>query len=182
MLIRIAPNMFSDTRFKCYTIQSVRGEIFKKQKFKFKYPWRDKFRDKIHCLPDSAMKNNKIEAYFEAISLLIKQPTLNRKKGGYFDLSSVDIEILSCALGNGYKITTGDEDLGNFALQEFGEVFRGLVSPLEMINAWIKTRAIVWSDELHDYLGEWKIQNEHPQPLKQIRIFNELTKRGYPGS
>lgn len=47
MLIRVAPDMFIDARFDCVTIDEVKREIFEKQKFKSKYPWRHQFRDKI---------------------------------------------------------------------------------------------------------------------------------------
>ena len=47
MLIRIAPDMFTDERFDCVTVQEVCEEIFRTQRFKTKYPWRSDYKDKI---------------------------------------------------------------------------------------------------------------------------------------
>jgi len=51
-----------------------------------------------------------------------------------------------------------------------------------MINRWIRERLIKWNEELHSYVADWKINNEHPQPKKQIREFKKLTGLSYPGS
>lgn len=97
-------------------------------------------------------------------------------------MSFVDKVFLSYALANGFRITTGDENLADFALQEFEGEFKGNISPLGMINGWIERRLIEWSDEAHNYLADWKTNNEHPQPKKQISKFKKLTRRNYPGS
>jgi len=54
MLLRIAPQMFLDDTYQCCTIAEVRNEIFQTQKFKNKYPWREKFKDKIKPFAFSA--------------------------------------------------------------------------------------------------------------------------------
>lgn len=182
MLIRIAPEMFIDERFQCCTIHQVRNEIIRTPKFSQKYPWRNQYKDKIRCLPNNFATDERIKRYYEAIHCLIQNITINKKTGRPFDLSFVDKVFLSYALTDGYRITTGDENLVNFALQEFEGEFKGNISPLGMINAWIKKRLIEWSDQAHNYLADWKINNEHPQPKRQIISFKKLTGRNYPGT
>jgi hypothetical protein len=182
MLIRIAPDMFLDKRYRCFTINLMRHEIFRNPKFKNKYPWRNDFRAKIQCLPNSATDNADVNRYFEAINLLIRNITISAKTGRPFDLSYVDQMFLACALANGYKISTGDENLTLFALQEFGDEFHGNISPLGIINRWVRKGLIEWNDQLHNYVADWKTNNEHPQPQKQRREFKKLTGLSYPGS
>jgi len=50
MLIRIVPEMFCDERFECVTIHEVIQEIFRTQKFKSRYPWRERYKPKIKAL------------------------------------------------------------------------------------------------------------------------------------
>jgi len=182
MLIRIAPDMFIDDRYECCTIRLVREEIFRTQKFKTKYPWRIKFKNKIQCLPTNHVKNDNFDMYFDAVESLIEHGTINKEKGSEFDLSYVDKAIIACALSNAYKITTGDEDLRTFAKQEFGTHFKGWISPLGLINKWIRNNLIQWDDSLHDYVSEWTRDDEHPQPRRQKTAFKKLTGRKYPGS
>ena len=52
MVIRIAPDMLTDKKYGCFTIQEVREEIIRQQKFKDKYPWRLRFKNKIRCIPN----------------------------------------------------------------------------------------------------------------------------------
>ena len=92
------------------------------------------------------------------------------------------MKLLACALAHGFKLSTGDQDIKDFAYQEFIEVFKGHVSPLEMINLWLRKKLIAWNDELHDYVMDWNRQNEHPQPAEHKKIFEKLTGRKYPGS
>ena len=182
MLIRIAPDMFLDKRYRCFTINLMRHEIFRTLKFKRKYPWRNDFKAKIQGLPSNFTNNADVSRYFEAIRLLIRNITINAKTGRPFDLSYVDRMFLACALANGYKISTGDDNLALFALQEFKNEFHGNISPLGIINRWMREGLIKWNEELHSYVTDWKINNEHPQPKKQIREFKKLTGLSYPGS
>lgn len=182
MLIRIAPDMFLDKRYRCFTINLMRHEIFRTPKFKRKYPWRNDFKTKIQGLPSNFTNNADVNQYFEAINLLIRNISVNANTGRPFDLSYVDQVFLACALANGYKISTGDENLSLFAIQEFGEEFHGNISPLGIINRWMREGLIKWNEELHSYVADWKITNEHPQPKKQIREFKKLTGLSYPGS
>lgn len=182
MLIRIVPGMFTGDQFQCRTIHQVRDEIFRTTKFSQKYPWRNQYKDKIRCLPNSFATDERLKRYFDAIHYLIRNVAINEKTGHPFDLSFVDKIFLSYALANGYRMTTGDQNLVDFALKEFKEEFKGNISPLGMLNSWIEKRLITWSDEVHSYLADWKINNEDPQPDRQIRKFKKLTHRNYPGS
>lgn len=182
MLIRIAPDMFIAEHYECCTINPVRDEIFRTQRFKTKYPWRNQFKDKIRCLPNDFLENDNVIRYSDAVKSLIDQGTINERTGLEFDLSYVDRMVLSCALGNRFRITTGDDDLKVFAKQEFGDHFKGWISPLGMINRWIRDNMIGWNDALHDYLADWDRNNEHPQPQPQKRAFKKLTSYNYPGS
>lgn len=183
MLIRIAPDMFIDKRYQCCTISHVRAEIYKNQRFKTKYPWLTHIRDKIRCLPNSdAVNNNSVNQYFNVINVLIGNGTINKKKDVEFDLSPVDRLVLACTLGNGYKITTVDDDIKDFAEQEFGNAFKGNISPLAMLNSWIRKRLLNWNDTLYDYVADWKRNNEHPQPKRQKSEFRKLTGYRYPAS
>jgi len=182
MLIRIAPDMFLDSKYQCVTMNLMRHEIFRNPKFKKKYPWRNDFKAKIQSLPSSATDNDEVNRYFEVINLLIRNITINVKTGRPFDLSYVDQMFLACALTKGYRVSTGDESLTLFALQEFSDKFHGNISPLEITNRWLREGLIEWNDQVHGYVDDWKINNEHPQPPKQIGQFKKLTGRSYPGS
>jgi hypothetical protein len=182
MLIRITPNMFLDSKYRCVTLNLMRHEIFRNPKFKMKYPWRINFKTKIQGLPSSATDNADVNRYFGAINLLIGNITINAKTGRPFDLSYIDQRYLACALATGYRISTGDENLTLFALQEFGDEFHGNISPLGIINGWIRERLIEWNDQVHSYVADWKINNEHPQPQTQTGKFKKFTGRSYPGS
>ncbi len=92
------------------------------------------------------------------------------------------MKLLACALAHGLKLSTGDQDIKDFACQEFLDEFKGHVSALEMINIWLRKKLIGWNDEFHDYVSDWKSQHEHPQPEEQKKIFKKLTGRNYPGS
>jgi hypothetical protein len=56
------------------------------------------------------------------------------------------------------------------------------ISPLGIINRWMREGLIKWNEELHSYVADWKTNNEPSQPQKQIRMFKKLTGLSYPGS
>jgi len=56
MLIRIAPEMFLNESYDCYTIKEVWEEMFQTTKFKNKYPWRVNFKKNIKILPSTIGK------------------------------------------------------------------------------------------------------------------------------
>jgi len=181
MLLRIAPEMFVDERYQCVTIHQVRDEIFRTTKFHDKYPWRNTFREKVICVSDEVSRDPDIRRYFDAITILIDNVTVNQVTESPFDLSRVDKVVLANALARGFRISTGDKDLEDFARQEFGGEFKGTISPLGVLNGWIEKALIHWSEELHCFMADWKVNNEHLQPKIEIARFNRLTRRGYPG-
>lgn len=183
MVIRIAPDMLTDEKYGSFTIQEVRKEIIRQQKFKDKYPWRHQFKDKIQCIPNSEILNNSaVNQYVEAIDLLIDSNVINNKTGKLFDLSPVDRMFIACALSFGFRVSTGDGDIKDLAKQEFPKVFKGSISPLGMVNMWIRNGLIVWDDPLHEYVADWKRTGEAPQPKHQKNVFKKLTGLKYPGS
>ncbi len=183
MVIRIAPDMLTDEKYGCFTIQEVREEIIRHQKFKDKYPWRHKIKDKIRCIPNSEIINNDfVNQYLEVVNLLIENNTTNKKTGKLFGLSPVDRKFIACALSFGFKISTGDGDIKAIANQEFSKAFKGSISPLGMVNMWIRKSLVNWSDELHGYVADWNRTGEAPQPRLQKREYRKLTGLKYPGS
>jgi hypothetical protein len=183
MVIRIATDMLIDENYGCVTIQEVREEIIRQQKFKDKYPWRQKFKDKIRCIPNSEIiNNNLVDQYNDVINLLIENNTTNSKTGRLFDLSPVDKQFIACALGFGFQISTGDGDIKDIAKQEFSKAFKGSISPLGMVNMWIRKDLINWNDTLHEYVADWKRTGEASQPKHQKNVYKKLTGLKYPGS
>lgn len=182
MLIRLAPNMFIDARYKCCTVNEVRAEVYGNKKFKNKYPWNEDFRDRIQYLPNSTVHTADFHKHLRVVDLLVENGTIYEKTGRLFDLSRTDRIILACALCNGYRISTGDDNLRKFAMQEFTGIFKGNVSPLGLVNDWIGSGLIVWNDELQRYMTDWNETGEHPQPNTQKARFKVLTGRNYPGS
>lgn len=183
MVIRISPDMLIDKKYGSFTIQEVRKEIIRQQKFKDKYPWRQKFKDKILCIPNSEIINNDlVDQYIDVINLLTENNTTNNKTGRLFDLSPVDKKFIACAFSFGFKISTGDGDIKDIANQEFSKAFKGNISPLGMINMWTRKGLIDWNDELHEYVADWKRTGEALQPKHQKREYKKLTGLKYPGS
>ena len=181
LLIRIAPDMFIDSRYKCCTIKEVYDELFQTQKFKQKYPWRNEHKSKIAYIPVT-LREKDVVSFCETISLLNESGTKDIYTGAFFSLSRRDIKLLASALANGYKLSTGDAGIMNMAHQQFDEIYKGSVSALELINIWLRNKLIIWNNTLHDYVTDWDRQDEHPQPSEQKKIFKRLTNRDYPGS
>jgi len=181
MLIRIAPDMFLDSDYECCTIRPVRDELFRTQKFKTKYAWRNEYKTHIRCLPMEIAESEDAKRYLDAIHSLTSHGTMNETTGRDFGLSHVDKAFLSCALANGFRISTGEVEMKLFAAQEFGKQFKGWISPLGIINSWIKRKLIPWDDSHQNILREWEKDNEHAQPQRQKPIFKKLTRMKYPG-
>lgn len=140
MLLRIAPEMFTDDRYECGTIREVHDEI---------------------------IRTTKSEANI---------------RGRLFDLSRVDMKILSHAFALKYSISSGDQGLMQFANQEFGEEFRGSITPLEIINYWLESGVITWDTQKQGYLAAWAGDREHPQSAKARKRFTQLSGSTYAGS
>jgi hypothetical protein len=181
LLIRIAPEMFIDDRYECCTLHEIYDELFRSQKFKQKYPWRDKFKNKIKYL-DSQKNIPDVALYYNIIVRLNETGIKSNYSGKIFSLSRVDMKLLAYSLAHEFKLSTGDQGIKEFTWQEFSEEFKGDVSALEIINLWLRKKLVVWNDELHEYVADWNRQNEHPQPKEHKKIFEKLTGRKYPGS
>jgi hypothetical protein len=182
MLIRIIPTMLVDDKYRCCTISQVQKEFLATPRFKVRYPWRNQFREKVAFLPAEVSDNPEVVRYLEAISCLLATGVINKRDGKLFDLSAVDQQLLACSLGNGYVISTCDQPLEDFAEQEFRKEFKGSISPLGILNSWIKSGLIILSDSMYAVVLDWRVCQEPPQPGRQKRNFELLTKRPYPGS
>ncbi len=47
---------------------------------------------------------------------------------------------------------------------------------------WIRKGLIDWSDELHEYVADWKRNEEDSQPRRQKIEYKKLNGLRYPGS
>ncbi|WP_045214377.1 hypothetical protein [Desulfonatronovibrio magnus] len=181
MLIRIAPKMFSDPEYGAFTIPNVAKEFTGTQKFKSKYPWRSEYRAYVIPATSNAMQDDEYILLLKLVKQMIENGVVNEKTDRLFDLSAVDKEVVSYALSKGHAISTGDQDMIDFAAQEFSDDFKGNLSPLELIVAWLKKNLFEWDDSKHRVLEEWAITNERPQPPKAKSMFKKITGRSYPG-
>lgn len=178
MLIRIAPEMFCDERYECVTIQEVIHEIFRTQKFKVRYPWRERYKSKIKAMGVSQINQGDFMLFLETIKSIVSAGKRNEETNLYFNLSHVDQVIAACSIAHNFKLTTVDDDLANFVKQEFsGET----ISPLGIINDWIERRLIRWNDDLQLIIEDWEKCNESPQPKKEIKRFERITGYKYAG-
>lgn len=182
MLLRIAPDMFTDERYECRTIREVHDEIVRTTKFKSKYPWTREMKDKVKTVVLSKEQKQTETMFFETVRTLNRQGVVNQKTGRFIDLSREDMRVISHALTLDYRITSGDRDLVQFALQEFKEEFRGNVSPLEIINYWLESGIIEWDEMKQICLSVWAEDNEHSQPMKAKKYFKKLTGFKYTGT
>ena len=178
MVIRIAPDMFLDQRYKCITTHKVRDEIFQTQKFKDKYPWRNEFKDKIVTSTFSQDRMNDYSLYRKTIENMINAVVINQKTGKIIDLSNTDQELISFALAHSYKIATGDVGIIDFCKQEFN---KKCISSLGLINNWVKKGLIKWNNDFQLIFKDWQNCNEKPQPKRDIDIFEKLTGYKYIG-
>ena len=169
LLLRIAPEMFSDKRFGCIMPEYVYDEFIRNAEFKEKFPWRSQYKKYLMSeIPIAqAQKNIQFIHTLQTISLIVQT-----KKN--YGLSKKDQEIVSVAIAFNFDFCTEDKNLSRFAQDEFGlKVF----SALAMINMWLEDKLIKWNDNLHALLSEW---NGRPQPRSQIRRFHDLTGYDYP--
>ena len=181
LLLRIAPSMFIDPAYQCATLPEIHEEIFRTQKFKEKYPWRVGYKAQVKPLIRSAYRTEVFEKVLKNIRVLLDAGVINAD-GKLFKLSPEDCILLTCALVNEYRISTGDAGIVAFAQQEFPGMFKGNMSALGIITMWIEGGLIEWNDEKQALLAEWKKQKEASQPQSAIKKFKGLTKRAYPGS
>ncbi|MFC1882888.1 hypothetical protein ACFL2S_15530 [Thermodesulfobacteriota bacterium] len=134
-------------------------------------------------MPNSELINDEsYNEYLDVINILINNPTVNEKTERLFDLSATDRAFLACALSKGYRIATGDSEIKDLAIQEFSKTYKGSISPIGLINKWLTEGLIEWSETFQNYLIDWNLNNEDPQPKRQRGIFKKLTGFKYEGS
>ncbi len=178
MLIRIAPDMFTDKRYECVTVPEVRKEFFQTQKFRTKYPWRVDFTSQIKAMPVSELEKNDFEMHLSLISNLNDTGTMNERTGHFFNLSKVDQRIIAYAVTHRFTLNSTDDDLCDFAEQQFDAQ---ITTPLGIINDWLEKGLLEWDSKLQAVIEDWDRCNEHPQPGKEVKKFIKLTGYEYPG-
>ncbi|MFA6011928.1 MAG: hypothetical protein WC799_18190 [Desulfobacteraceae bacterium] len=178
MLIRIVPDMFIDEKYECVTTNDVIHEIYRTTRFKSKYPWRDKYKDKIKAIPESKIINGKYLITYKVIQSIIQRGTINTETDKVFDLSRVDQKIAACVASHDYYITTVDKGLKDFIFQQFD---KPNMSPLYLLNKWINMGFLVWNENFRTVLEDWDKCKEAPQPLNDIEEFERIAGCKYPG-
>ena len=178
MVIRIAPEMFIDPKFGCATIPMVHNEIFKKQEFKTKYPWRDQYKSKIKTIGYSVLNTPQTEMNLTAIHALVTAGVMNTKTGFLVDLSLTDKQIIACASANQYDITSGDKNLVDFAEQQFDI---SNISPLGLVNDWLEGGLVHWDQQLQMVIEDWDKCGEMAQPVEEAGRYQKLTGKFYVG-
>lgn len=179
MLLRIAPEMFTNPAFGCVTLASVQKEYVRKQEFKVKYPWRGDLAHHIQPYSDYQLKQKGFEKrkkQVNAASQAVRNPRTGHAYG--YDLSPVDKEIAAALLTLEAELCSGDTNLVKFVS---GELEIACHSPLAILNCWLEQKLVVWSEALHCVLTEWAAQ-EKRQPPNEIKRFEALTGQKYPAS
>lgn len=180
MLIRIAPDMFIDSRFECVTINMVCNELSKNPKFKTKYLWYIKYKSKIIPLGATIEDNPSVNTILKVINNMLEtSEVVNTRTGRLFNLSYTDRKIAACAKALNHMVSTVEHELPDFLIQQFDiKVFK----PLKVINDWLRKGLFQWDDEKQAVLEDWLVCNETPQDKRLIREFTHITNREYPGS
>ena len=177
MLLRIAPEMFTNPAYGCVTLASVQREYVRKQEFKVKYPWRGDLAHHVTPFSDYQLKQQGFmerKRQIETASLALKNPRTGHAYS--YDLSPVDKEIAAALLTLEAELCTGDTNLANFVSDEFEIACH---SPLAILNRWLELKLIVWSEALHCVLTEWAAK-EKPQPRRETKRYETLTGQKYP--
>jgi hypothetical protein len=179
MLIRIAPDMFTDERFDCATVQEVCEEIFRTQRFKTKYPWRSDFKGKIRSSNSLKNTDDDFEFHLDVIKQLVEAGGMSSKTGKAFGLSFVDKKIAAYVTAYDLEISSTDNSLIDFLEQEFDKKNK---SPLAILNGWIRGGLITWNEEVRKIVEDWDKNGEPAQPVKDKKEFLKLTGIKYMGS
>ena len=178
MLIRIAPNMFTDSRFECFTVPEVVEEIFRTQRFKTRYPWRSNYKNKIKTLTLSELENEDFKLYYDSIQNLHEKGVINNRTGRFFNLSHVDRRIAAYSTAHNFLLNSTDDDLCDFVSQEFETK---TITPLGVINVWLEKRLIEWDNRMKTSIEDWDQCAEPPQPLTEAKKFKKITGFEYIG-
>jgi hypothetical protein len=97
MLLRIAPDMFTDERYECKTIREVHDEIVRTTKFKSKYPWTRQMRAKVKAVVLSKERKQTEKVFFETVRTLNYEGGVNQKTERLIDVSREDMRVISHA-------------------------------------------------------------------------------------
>ncbi|MCJ7681573.1 MAG: hypothetical protein MUP70_12665 [Candidatus Aminicenantes bacterium] len=180
MVLQIVPEVLLDIKYNCVTAPEVRDEIYRQQRFKSRYPWRDEYKNRIKSIYfDSRSKEMKtLERTFKAIRNICEAGTINMRTNKYFDLSYGDQRIAAYVLTGDFVLVTTDKGLWDFLEQEFE---RNVISPLALINVFIKNGLLDWNDECRKVMIDWADNDEPPQPNEDIKSFQKLTGYRYEG-
>ena len=173
--------MFIDERYECVTINEMRMEIFRTQKFNTKYPWRKDYSDKITTMPLADIETDDFFLYSRSIKSLINEGTINQRTDDLFNLSTVDQKVAACALANNLKLTTGDININDFVIQAFDSSPSDLIAPLGLVNIWLEKGLISYDSNLKNIIDDWSICQEASQPKDDIVKFQQLTGNFYTG-
>lgn len=178
MLLRIAPEMFSDPQYECVTTTEVLRELKSNQKFKTKYPWIKSLIPGIKCIGNSELETDDYNTALSTIELLLSTNPINKTTQKVFDLSRVDRHIIACAAAKNFSITTGETDIIDFARQEFS--IKSL-SALGVLNIWLEKGLVACDEDLLAIIDDWEHSREAGQPTSDIEKFQKLTKKFYLG-
>lgn len=176
MLLRIAPDMFTDTRFECVTLNAVNRELRQQHRFKTKYPWLADHVHKVRALPGTQVETGEYQRTLDAVRIL-RVTKRSQQDNRRFLLSPVDLEIAAAVIAHQYRFSTAERDLEEFIEQEFDIQNH---HPLALVNDWIEKKLIIWGDAHHRVIEDWIAQNERRAPLLEIQRFEKLAKRKYP--
>jgi hypothetical protein len=131
LIIRIVPEMFTDNRFRCFTIREVRDEIIQTQKFKAKYPWKTDYMDKIRITILTKEDKKSFDLHFVIIDQLVEYGTINNRTRRFFDLGYKDRNIIAYSLATDSQLATNDREMKDFVRQQFE---RSSLSSLALLN------------------------------------------------
>jgi predicted nucleic acid-binding protein len=172
MLIRINPEMFTRECFNCATTTEVQKELSRTQKFKTKYPWRNKYKKYIKPLKISAHEDDQFKFFFKIINNTLESGIINKRTRRLFNLSFVDKTIAAYAIRHKFKLSSTDQDLVDFVNQEYN---CQTITPLEIINDWLKAKLITWDNDKQVIFEDWRQCNERKQTKPAIKEFELLS-------
>jgi hypothetical protein len=176
MLIRIEPQMLTDSKYGCVTARQVWEEFTQVTKFENKYPWRKKYKSLIRFLGQSKIDTGDYQLVLKAVKIsAISQ--INERTGRSYGLSHTDLEIAAVAVAHDYNICSTDGSLVDFLEQQYETAN---ATPLKIVNDWIKKGLIEWNDSRQAVIADWIKCNEKPQPTAEIKRFESLTGYKYP--
>ena len=178
MLFRLAPDMFTSPAFECITLQEMHNELKRTPRFKDKYPWIKECLTQIKAQGLASYRNSPFPENLKLIDVYVSTKP-NEKTGRFFNLSYPDKIVITYAVTNGCRITTGDRALADFAMQEF-EIEN--ISALGLLNHWIEKGVITIDKSKLLLLEQWDTLDEPVQPAAEKLRFKKLTGYSYPGA